>query len=108
MKKKKLTAQEIVASHLSNTRLFDRLLLAYAEWQPDYLAELELSVGHHFWDNNPCFEQFLSEAADASELLSLWKLLDDNGIGIRPSTFEFYSWRKTEEPPSCSDIQGEK
>ena len=60
----------------------EALLRSYAKWDQDE------------WD---FFDEYLVEVEDDERLASIWRLLDDMGIGIRSVGFEFFVQDQKEE-----------
>lgn len=73
------------------------ILQEYSEWKKSFDNEIARSVHHTFWDH-PQFSDFgayLYEEFDnvvgKEEISTTFKFLRDNGIGIRPTGYEFYA-----------------
>ena len=73
------------------------ILQEYSQWKEDFDSEIAGYVHHSFWDH-PQFSDFgayLYEEFDnvggKEEISTTFTFLRDNGIGIRPTGYEFYA-----------------
>ena len=79
------------------------LVLNKRNWSPDLEALLR---SYAQWDQDEWdfFDEYLSNVVDHDErLATVWRMLEDMGIGIRPVGFEFFVQdQKEEEVQSCA------
>ena len=78
------------------------LVLNKRNWSPDLEA---LIRRYAEWDRDDFdfFVQYLVEVEGEGRLATIWRMLEDMGIGIRPVGFEFFVQdEKEEEVQSCA------